>query len=353
MLVIQDLLKLVVKMNASDLHLTAGRPPQLRIDGELILTDLEVLVPETTRELAYTILTEEQIETFEKRKELDLSYGIKGISRFRVNLYKQRGSVAIAVRHIPFVIPSMEELGIPEVVKDFADLPNGLVLVTGPTGCGKSTTLASMIDYINSKRKCHIVTIEDPIEYLHQHKKATVNQREVGTDTTSFEEALRHVVRQDPNIIMIGEMRDLETIHSALTLAETGHLVLATLHTSDATHSVSRIVDVFPSHQQQQIRVQLSMVLSGVVVQQLIHHKVGKGRALASEVMCVNDSVRNLIRENNVHQIYSIIQTGRKFGMHTMNQSLSELVKSEVISTEEAHRRSQDPEELSALLKSG
>lgn len=351
MLSMQDFLKKMAEMEASDFHLVVGRPPLFRVDGELASTNSEALTSKAITDLVYSILTKEQIDRFEKDKELDFSYGLTGISRYRVNVYRQRGSVGVAIRHIPFVVPTIEELGLPPIIKKFADHLHGLVLITGPTGCGKSTTLAAVVEYINNKNKCHIVSIEDPIEYLHQHKQATINQREVGSDTKSFAEALRHVVRQDPNIIMIGEMRDLETIHSALTLAETGHLILATLHTSDAVHSISRIVDVFPPHQQQQIKVQLSMVLIGVIVQQLIPKKDDKGRVLACEVMNVNSSIQNLIRENNLPQIYSCIQTGRKFGMQTMNQSLADLCNNGEISLEEAYRRTLDRDELDTLIK--
>ncbi len=348
---IQELLRLMVEKKASDLHLTVGLPPQLRIDGSLKSTEFGALTPEKTQALAYQILSEDQKRIFEQNKELDTSFGIKGLGRFRINVYRQRGSIGIAIRLIPFEIPSLEELGLPEIVKDFAERPSGLVLVTGATGSGKSTTLAAMIEYINTRRPCHIVSIEDPIEYLHKHRKSTINQRELGTDTHSFQEALRRVFRQDPNIVLIGEMRDLETIHGALTLAETGHLILATLHTIDSTHAINRIIDVFPAHQQQQIRIQLSMVLIGVIVQQLIPRRDGKGRVLAVEVMNVIPAIQNLIRENNIHQIYSLIQMGKKYGMCTMNQSFVELYEKGFISWEDAYSRSTNPQELSSLTK--
>ena len=352
---ILDLLKVMVEKKASDLHLTTNIPPEFRIDGALQFvqgfdTPLNV---EMTKKLAYSILTNRQIEEFEKAKELDFSYGVTGMGRFRINLYIQRNCIAMCLRLIPFNVPSIEELGLPAIVKDFAMKHSGLFLVTGAVGSGKSTTLAAMIDYINNNKSCHIITIEDPIEYLHRHKKSTIDQREVGTDTLSFAEALRRVFRQDPNIILVGEMRDLETIHTALTLAETGHLILATLHTMDAIHTISRIIDVFPSSQQQQIRVQISMVLLGVLSQQLIPRTSGKGRALAYEVMNVTASIRSLIRENTLPQIYTCIQTGKKFGMSTMNQMLADLCQKQEIQYEEALRRATNTDEFNALLKDG
>jgi len=350
MLSIEKLLRYLVEKDATDLHLTAGLAPQIRINGELIITDFDVLTPQAIEALIFEILTERQIDQFRQIKELDISYGIPGIGRFRINLYYQRGSVALAARFIPYDIPTIEELGIPSYVKGLIERPSGLFLVSGPTGAGKSTTLAAMIEHINTTQKKHIITIEDPIEYLHKHKKSTINQRELGTDTVSFNEALKHVFRQDPDVILVGEMRDLDTIHAALTLAETGHLIFATLHTSDAVHAVSRIVDVFPSIQQQQIRIQLSMVLIGVVVQQLIPRKDAKGRVLALEIMKVIPSIRNLIRENNLPQIYPIIQMGRKHNMITLNQYLSILCKNGVILIEEAKKHSNNVSELISLV---
>jgi twitching motility protein PilT len=349
-----DLLKAMVDNKASDLHLTTAIPPQFRINGllQFIPRFDKPLTPEITKTLSYSILNPRQIEEFEKLKELDFSYGVSGLGRFRVNLYLQRNCVALCARLIPYDIPSMEELGLPPILKDFAMKYSGLFLVTGAVGSGKSTTLAAMIDYINDNKSCHIVTIEDPIEYLHKHKKATIDQREVGSDTLSFAEALRHVFRQDPNVILVGEMRDLDTIHTALTLAETGHLILATLHTIDAIHTVSRIIDVFSPYQQQQIRVQLSMVLVGVLSQQLIPRRSGKGRILAYEVMNVTPSIRSLIRENNLPQIYTAIQTGKKHGMVTMNQTLSELCQKGEVEYDEALHRATNQDELSTLLKS-
>lgn len=349
---IMELLKTMVEKKASDLHITTGVAPQFRIDGNLQFVGQNApLTADMTKSLSYSILTSRQIEEFEKSKELDFSYGVSGLGRFRVNLYLQRNCIGMALRLIPYEIPSFEELNLPEMAKDFALRHSGLFMVTGAVGSGKSTTLAAMIDYINERKSCHIITIEDPIEYLHKHRKSTIDQREVGTDTLSFAEALRHVFRQDPNIILIGEMRDLETIHTALTLAETGHLILATLHTIDTIHTISRIIDVFPPHQQQQIRVQLSMCLIGVLSQQLIPHQTGKGRALAYEIMNVSSSIRSLIRENELPQIYTAIQTGRKLGMVTMNQTLATLCQKGEIAYEEAQRLATNLDELNTLMK--
>jgi twitching motility protein PilT len=351
---LMTLLKAMVEKKASDIHLTTGIPPQFRVDGNLLFAPEfnKILDPNLSKTLAYSILNPRQIEEFEKAKELDFSYGISGLGRFRVNLYQQRNCVALCARLIPYEIPQIEELGLPaQTIKDFAMRYSGLFLVTGAVGSGKSTTLAAMIDYVNTHKSNHIVTIEDPIEYLHKHKKSTIDQREVGTDTLSFAEALRHVFRQDPNIILVGEMRDLDTIHTALTLAETGHLILATLHTIDAIHTVSRIIDVFSPYQQQQIRVQLSMVLIGVLSQQLIPRKTGAGRVLAYEVMSVTPSIRSLIRENSLPQIYTTIQTGKKFGMVTMNQSLATLCQKGEIVYDEALRRATNADEFNTLLK--
>lgn len=339
----------MIDQKASDLHLTVGQPPQLRVYGELLLTDFDILNNEIIQKLAYSVLTPEQIRHFEQTKELDASFGLKDISRFRINLYYQRGSMGVSIRRIPYEIPSMEELGLPPILRHFAETPSGLFLVTGPSGSGKSTTLASMIEYINQTRKARIITIEDPIEYLHRHKKSTINQRELGGDTLSYSAALKHVLRQDPDIVLVGEMRDLETMQVVLTLAETGHLVLSTLHTRSAIHAVSRIVDVFPPYHQQQIRIQLSMVLVGVMVQQLVPRKDGRGRALVYELMNVLPSIRNLIRENNLPQIYSFIQTGTEYGMFTMNQSLAQLYKKGLVTQDEIFKRTTDIKELKSL----
>jgi len=343
-------LKMAVSKGATDLHLTAGRPPQLRIDGELQLIDEEPLVPEDIEQLAFSVLGDSQIGHFRAQKELDTSYGLKGVGRFRINLFYQRSSVGCAIRFIPFKVPNLEGLGLPLGLKEFCDKSSGLFLVCGPTGCGKSTTLAAMVEYINQSRGCNIVTVEDPIEYLHKHNKATINQRELGRDTHSFAEALKHVVRQDPDVVMIGEMRDLDTMQAALTLSETGHLVLATLHTVDAPNSIARIIDVFPSFQQQQVRLQLSLVLLGAIVQQLIPKRESKGRALAYELMRATPAIKNMIRENTLHQIYSVLQMGKSEGMVTMNQSLIELHRSNVISRDEAIKRSSNPEELRRII---
>jgi len=346
-----ELLRLMIEKGASDLHLTTGIPPQLRIDGRIVSTDYEVLTPDMVKQLAYSILTEEQKKHFEQEHELDLSFSVKGLSRFRANIYRQRSNVAAALRTIPFRIPTIEELGLPKIVMELASRPKGLILVTGPTGSGKSTTLAAMIDRINTERNCHIITIEDPIEYLHTHKKSVVNQREVGSDTHSFANALKYVLREDPDVILIGEMRDLETIAAALVIAETGHLVLATLHTSDAVGSINRSIDVFPPYQQPQVRMQLSFVLEGILAQRLIPRMNGKGRTLALEIMVATPAVRNLIREEKEHQIYSMMQTGAMYGMQTMNQNLFDLCRRRIISYEEALAWTPNIEEFQQMFR--
>jgi twitching motility protein PilT len=346
-----ELLKSMLERNASDLHITVGSPPQVRIDGALQSLPMGSLSGIETKQMCYSILTEAQKKKFEQENELDLSFGIKDLSRFRANIFLQRGSVAGAFRTIPYQIRSFEALGLPPIVKELTHKPRGLILVTGPTGSGKSTTLAAMIDEINSTRPFHIVTIEDPIEYVHAHKMGIVNQREVGSDTGSFTKALKYILRQDPDVVLIGEMRDLETIEAALTIAETGHLAMATLHTNSCVQTINRIIDVFPPFQQPQVRAQLSMVLEGVMSQILIRHAGGTGRALALEIMVPNPAIRNLIREEKVHQIYSQMQMGQnKFNMQTMNQALCQLVLRRQITMEEATLCSSDPEELATMI---
>lgn len=347
---LHELLKTLVENGGSDLHITTNTPPQIRVDGKLRALDLPPLNAVETKQLCYSVLTDSQKHKFEEESELDLSFGVKGLSRFRGNVFIQRGAVAGVFRVIPYKILSFEELGLPPVVKDLAEKPRGLILVTGPTGSGKSTTLASIIDFINVNRKEHIVTIEDPIEYLHPHKGCLVNQREVGADTKGFKNALKYVLRQDPDVVLVGELRDLETIEAALTLSETGHLCLATLHTNSCAQTINRIVDVFPAYQQPQIRAQLSFVLEGVVSQTLIP-RIGGGRTLSLEIMVPNPAIRNLIREDKVHQIYSQMQVGQeKFGMQTMNQSLYSLYARRLITLDDAIGRSSDPEELRQMI---
>ncbi len=351
---LHQLLKAMIEKNGSDLHLTTGSPPQLRIDGDLQPLKMEALTPSDTKQLCYSILTDSQKHSFEENNELDLSFGVKGLARFRANIFVQRGAVAGAFRTIPFKILTFEDLGLPAVVQTLAEKPRGLLLVTGPTGSGKSTTLASVINHINESRRDHIITIEDPIEYLHPHRNCLVNQREVGADTQSFKKALRYILRQDPDIVLIGEMRDLETIEAALTVAETGHLCLATLHTNSAVQTMNRIIDVFPAHQQSQVRAQLSFVLEGVICQTLISRANQPGRALALEVMVPNPAIRNLIREDKVHQLYSQMQIGQdKFGMQTMNQSLASLFLRRMITMDSALARSHDQDELRRLIDEG
>jgi len=350
---IQDILKQVVAAGASDLHLSVGLPPVARIDGQLENLDYPALDPNTSRELIYSILSQDQRQKLETDWEVDLSYSLYGRARFRVNAYFERGSLSAALRTVPMNIKTVEELGLPQVVHSFCHKPRGFILVTGPTGSGKSTTLAAIIDEINQKRSDHIVTIEDPIEFLHEHKGCVVNQREVGTDTKAFPVALRSALRQDPDIILIGEMRDLETIQIALTAAETGHLVFATLHTQDAPQTIDRMIDVFPPHQQEQIRVQIAATLEGVVTQQLLPKTTGQGRVAACEVLITTPAVRNLIREGKTHQLYTVMQTGAQQGMQTMNAALAYLVRKGDITKELALRRSSSPEDLNRLMAAG
>jgi twitching motility protein PilT len=346
---LRQLLEDMVTRKASDLHLTAGVPPVFRVDGATIPSEYDVLTPETTAQLAYSVMSDEQRKRFETTRELDFSFGVKGLSRYRSNVFLQRGVVSVAIRQIPYEILAMEKLGLPPVVREFANRQKGLVLVTGPTGCGKSTTLAAMLDKINSTRQCHIITIEDPIEYIHQHKKGIVNQREVGADTASFPTALKYVLRQDPDVILIGEMRDLETIAAAVTIAETGHLVFATLHTNSTYEAVNRIVDVFPADQQRQIHTQLAFVLEGVITQQLIPRR-GGGRVMVPEVLVCTPAIKAVVREGKTHQIYSLMQAGQKFGMQTMNQALLQTVLDRQLTPEAAMERSSDRTELEGML---
>ena len=341
------LLHEMIQKGASDLHLTVGDRPKLRVDGDLVNASFtRPLAPKDTLALAYSILTEQQKKRFEMDDELDFSFGVQNLSRFRGNVYKQRGCVAMAIRQIPYEIQSVESLGLPPIINKLAERPRGLVLVTGPTGSGKSTTLASMVDKINRERKSHIITIEDPIEFIHRHQSSIINQREIGEDTKSFSSALKYALRQDPDVILVGEMRDLETISAALTIAETGHLVLATLHTNSAAEAVNRIIDAFPSHQQSQVRAQLSFVLEGIVTQTLVPRARGRGRVAAVEVLICTPAIRAVIRDEKIHQIYSLMQAGKKHGMQTMNDALQLLYMKGEVTLEEALKRSGDPAEL-------
>ncbi len=350
---LHQLLKAMIEKGASDLHITTGSPPQLRIDGQLVPLKMPPLTPVETKQLCYSILTDAQKHHFEEENELDLSFGVKNLSRFRANVFMQRGAVSGSFRTIPFKILSFDELGLPKVVQDLSEKPRGLVLVTGPTGSGKSTTIASILDKVNSERHEHILTVEDPIEYLHPHKNCIVNQREVGADTDSFTKALKYVLRQDPDVILIGEMRDLETIEAALVIAETGHLVFATLHTNSCVQTINRILDVFPPYQQAQVRQQLTFVLEGVLSQTLIPKASGSGRILAVEVMVPNSAIRNLIREEKVHQIYGQMQVGQSnHGMQTLNQSLGMLVARRQITVDDALARSPEMDELRQIMAS-
>ena len=352
---LSELLKKLAELGGSDLHITTNTPPQVRVDGHLRpLEGYRPLSSADTKQLAYSVLTDAQKHRFEENLELDFSFGVKGLSRFRANIFNQRGAVGAVFRAIPYEIKPFEKLGLPPVVKTLCDKPRGLILVTGPTGSGKSTTLAAMIDKINTDRHEHILTIEDPIEFLHNHKSCLVNQREVNADTKGFAEALRTALRQDPDVVLVGEMRDLETIESALRIAETGHLTFATLHTNSAASTINRIIDVFPSDQQAQIRAQLSLVLEGIMCQALLPRADGQGRAMALEILVPNAAIRNLIREDKVHQIYSMMQTGQdKYGMQTFNQALASLYHKRLITLDVAMQRSSNTDELKDLIERG
>lgn len=352
MLSLPLLLRAMIDRSASDLHITVDAPPRLRIDGRLVPVRGEPLSPPETKDLCYSILTDAQKQRFDEQKELDLSFDIRGMARFRANVFVQKRAVAGVFRRIPYEIPSIDSLGLPPVVRDLAGRPRGLVLVTGPTGSGKSTTLASMVDLVNQGRNAHIITVEDPIEYVHVHKKSLVNQREIGADTESFAGALKFVLRQDPDVVLIGELRDLETIEAALRVSETGHLVLASLHTNSAIQTINRIVDVFPAYHQPRVRVQLSFVLEGVVCQQLLPRAGGAGRVLACEVLILSPAIRAQIRDDKLHQVYSQMQMGQaRSGMMTMNQSLAQLIQKGEVTLESALACSSDPEELRSLAR--
>jgi twitching motility protein PilT len=341
----------MIERDASDLHITAGERAKLRVDGEIANSNIEtILSPKDTLQLAYSVLTENQKKRFEMDDELDFSFGIQNLARFRGNCFKQRGCVSMAIRQIPFNIRTFQDLGLPPVVARMAEKPRGLVLVTGPTGSGKSTTLAAMIDKVNRERKGHIITVEDPIEFIHRHHSCIVNQREVGSDTHSFSNALKYALREDPDVILIGEMRDLETIQAALTIAETGHLVFATLHTNSAAEAINRIIDVFPSHQQSQVRAQLAFVLEGIVTQTLLPRARGRGRCMAAEILVITPAMRALIRDDKVHQIYSMMQSGKKYGMQTLNDALYQLYQAREVTEEECLRVSSDPNEFLRMI---
>ncbi|HKQ96941.1 MAG TPA: type IV pilus twitching motility protein PilT [Candidatus Polarisedimenticolia bacterium] len=351
---LHQLLKTLVEQGGTDLHVTTNSPPQIRVDGNLVPLQLPPLTAPETKSLAYSVLTDQQKHRFEENLELDFSFGVRGLARFRANVFSQRGAVAAAFRTIPWEVKNFAELGLPDVIANLCEKPRGLILVTGPTGSGKSTTLAAMIDKINNEDKGHIVTIEDPVEYLHGHKSCIVNQRELFADTHGFSNALKSVLRQDPDVVLIGEMRDLETIEAALRIAETGHLTFATLHTNSAAQTINRIIDVFPAHQQSQIRAQLSFVLEGIMCQTLLPKASGKGRALAMEILVPNSAIRNLIREDKIHQIYSMMQTGQaQFGMQTFNQSLASCYFKKQIALTTALSHSSNPDELQEMINRG
>jgi twitching motility protein PilT len=348
---LRSLLEEMIQKDASDLHITAAERPKLRVDGDIVDSSvLEVLTPKDTLQLAYSVLTENQKKRFETDDELDFSFGIQNLARFRGNVFKQRGCVAMVIRMIPFNVRTFQELGLPPVIAKLAERPRGLILVTGPTGSGKSTTLAAIIDKINKERKGHIITVEDPIEFIHRHQSCIVNQREIGTDTKTFAAALKYALREDPDVILVGEMRDLETVGAALTIAETGHLVLATLHTNSAAESINRVIDVFPSNQQSQVRAQLAFVLEGVITQTLLPKVKGRGRAMAAEIMIATPAIRALIRDDKVHQIYSAMQSGKKFGMQTMNDALFQLYTAREVAQDECERVSHDPKEFLRMI---
>jgi twitching motility protein PilT len=348
---LRALLEEMIQKEASDLHITTGERPKLRVDGDIADSSVtDILTPKDTLHLAYSVLTENQKKRFETEDELDFSFGIQNLARFRGNVFKQRGCVSMAIRMIPFNVRTFQELGLPPIMAKLAERPRGLILVTGPTGSGKSTTLAAIIDKINKERKGHIITVEDPIEFIHRHQACIVNQREVGTDTKTFANALKYALREDPDVILVGEMRDLETIAAALTIAETGHLALATLHTNSAAESINRIIDVFPHNQQSQVRAQLAFVLEGVITQTLLPKAKGRGRAMACEIMVATPAIRALIRDEKIHQIYSAMQAGKKFGMQTMNDSLYQLWMNREVTEDECLRVSGDPNEFLRMI---
>jgi twitching motility protein PilT len=348
---LRALLEEMIQRDASDLHITAAERAKLRVDGDMVDSSMpDVLTPKDTLQLAYSVLTENQKKRFENDDELDFSFGIQNLARFRGNVFKQRGCVAMVIRMIPFNVRTFQDLGLPAILAKLSERPRGLILVTGPTGSGKSTTLAAIIDKINKERKGHIITVEDPIEFIHRHQSCIVNQREIGTDTKTFANALKYALREDPDVILVGEMRDLETVAAALTIAETGHLVLATLHTNSAAESINRIIDVFPSNQQSQVRAQLAFVLEGVITQTLLPKAKGRGRCMAAEIMVATPAIRALIRDDKIHQIYSAMQSGKKFGMQTMNDSLFQLYTAREVAQEECERVSHDPKEFLRMI---
>src|SRR5881296_3612863 len=348
---LRALLEEMIEKDASDLHIVAGEVPKIRVDGDIVNSSVtDVLTPKDTLSLAYSVLTENQKKRFETESELDFSFGIQNLARFRGNVFKQRGCVSMVIRQIPFSVKTFDDLGLPGVVAKLSERPRGLVLVTGPTGSGKSTTLAAMIDKVNKEQKGHIITVEDPIEFIHRHQGCIVNQREVGTDTNSFANALKYALRQDPDFVLIGEMRDLETISAALTIAETGHLAFATLHTNSAAESINRIIDVFPSHQQSQVRAQLAFVLEGVITQTLLQRAKGRGRSMAAEILVVTPAIRALIRDDKVEQIPSMMQAGKKHGMQTLNDALYQLYMGREVTKDECLRVSSNPNEFLRMI---